>query len=96
MIINSSSFPSPLNYFHNNELYFCVDELNLMKLLVNYQPTFEWWNQLDELTSSSKNNDLLFRKDTREHILITKTGKIKIPITRYRLKLNNKIIHFDL
>ena len=96
MVINYSNFSSTLNYFHNNELYFFVDELNLMKLLVSYQPTFEWWNQLDELISSSKNNDLLFRKDTREHILITKTGKIKIPITRYRLKLNNKIIHFDL
>lgn len=96
MIINSSSFSSPLKYFHNNDQYFLVDELNLMKLLVNYQPTFEWWNQLDELISSSKNNDLLFRKDTREHILITKTGKIKIPITRYKLKFNNKVIHFDL
>ena len=96
MIINSSSFPYPLKYIHNNDQYFLVDELNLMKLLVSYQPTFEWWNELDKLISSSKNNDLLFRKDTREHILITKTGKIKIPITRYKLKLNNKIIHFDL
>ena len=96
MIINSSSFPSLLKYFHNKDQYFLVDELNLMKLLVNYQPTFEWWNELDKLISSSKNNDLLFRKDTREYILITKNGKIKIPVTRYKLKFNNKVIHFDL